>query len=301
MMRLCKIVYVPALLALLLSTASVAVAQDSPTVYITNPGEKAPDTVQQQNDALQRALLDEGKFAVLTPGDLATIVSVTNRPMPHPDVCHGVGTEQCRQFGQQWGADLSLHLKLRKDRVRVSMHHITTGRTIARMDISPKPEKVDYRGVARELFDAYLGWKATSPAGSALPRPVEGLQESPLQPRRIVWTWAGVGLTFATGIAAALVSAQAASKEDRFHELLDQSQTTAQPASMLNDYKQAADDHALAANVLWGVTGAFAAATIVTFCIEYFLPVQDPEAGTRLVFSPAVGSDSLAVTMEGRF
>jgi len=301
MMRLHKTAGMVAAMGLALMMVSAAWAQDSNTVYITNPGANAEAKFMQQHESLQGALLDEGNFTVLTTGDLATIVSVTNRPMPHSKVCYSVTTEQCQQFGAQWGAEMTLHMKQRKDGVQVSLHHIKTGKAIARIELSPQPDKVDYRSVARELFDAYLGWRASSPTGTVLPQPVEKLQEAPLQARRIVWTWAGVGVTLATGIAAALVSAQAASKEDRFHDLRDQSRTAPQSATQLNDYRQSADDHALAANVLWGVTGAFAAATIVTFCLEYFLPPRDITGSKRLVFAPAVGSDSLAVTMEGRF
>ena len=110
-----------------------------------------------------------------------------------------------------------------------------------------------------------------------------------------------MSVTLATGIAAALVSAHAASKEDKFNSLVETSKTTPQSATLVNSYKQAAEDHALAANVLWGITGAFAAATIVAFCIEYFLPPDDPGGGKRLVLAPAVDRDSLAVTLGGRF
>jgi len=117
----------------------------------------------------------------------------------------------------------------------------------------------------------------TSEARLALdaPAPATGID-------RLQWTWLTAGLTVGAAVAATLVSVQALALEDDFRDETRRAREAEVSAATLTALGDNADNHALWASILWGVTGAAAVATGVLLYVEYFA-----DDGTPLAVSVA--------------
>jgi hypothetical protein len=90
----------------------------------------------------------------------------------------------------------------------------------------------------------------------------------PEQPevKRTPWPWVGLGITGATGIATAVIGGLAFSKKSAFEDALNTFPTS---SGAIEEARSEAKTFAVAADVLGGVTGGFAALTVIAFIGDY--------------------------------
>jgi len=90
--------------------------------------------------------------------------------------------------------------------------------------------------------------------------------ETPPEVKHTPWPWVSLGVTGALGVATAVVGGLAISKKSDFDDELAK---VPGDAAAIEDARSSAKSFALGADVLGGLTGAFAIVTVVAFVVDY--------------------------------
>ncbi len=254
-------------------------------------------------DTLEQAFLRAADVDAVLPSDLALTESVSAEPSASSPCVSKPSGSACTAWLADEGVYFKAQIRGRKRNLMVELIAVKTGETLLHQEKNDALHSLDdasLNALAHDVVNEMVSQLA--PAAQAKPGTESSTQGEPVLARRAIrYSWLPLGLTLASGITAALVSAEAAHLEDKFQSLVKKAKTEAQSAKSVKDAKSKADDHALAANVMWGVTGALAAVTVTSFCLEYFLTPDDPVQGRRVVLAPAVTQDQASVQLLARF
>lgn len=288
--------------------ASAAAPADLPRLFVICP-DSSDASLESLCEQVALELRRLGRYDVVTAEDLGTIASLAGQPAPEPPRCAEDAPPTCGCPANAPARTFVLRLRPREKKdqhfLAGDLARCVDGKQAASAEVGYDPDDEPAetsRQLVTELDDA------TARSAEARPELAEELSiaesDALLEPRRVKWTWLMGGLTLATGIAAALVSAEAASQEDKLHDAIAASRGEPQAASIVMDHAEKADNQSIAANVLWGVTAALAIGTGVMLYFEYFEP--PPRSGEaeprRITVVPAVGPDgAAAVSLTGSF
>ncbi len=300
------------LLAALLATvfvgrASAAAPADLPRLFVLCPD--SPDvSLAALCEQVVLELRRVGRYDVVTAEDLGALASLADQPAPKPIRCAEDSPPECGCPASSAVRTFVLRLRPRKHEDQQSLvgemarcaDRKSAASSGVEYDEDDEPSETGRRFVV-ELDDAVA---RSAEASAELAEELEiSTEDSLLEPRRVKWTWLLGGLTLATGIAAALVSAEAANQEDELHDAIAASHTEPQAASIVRDHAEKADHQSIAANVLWGVTTALAIGAGVMLYFEYFEPPR--RAGEaeprRITVAPALGPNGAALSLTGSF
>ena len=287
---------------------SAAPALARTTVYLATPAMASAavsdDDARTLVGLVIRGLKERPSFLVLGLDDLMLAASLKGEAVLGSDPCAMPKEDACASMVRQWQVDLLLLPRFKGERLTVALVDARTIKTLALLarDLAPKP---DLPALARSLADGVQdSWLAAVNHDRTLRKAAwreESAARKNLEAPRLRYTWIPAGVTLAVTVAAALVGAQADSKAEAYRKAVQASKTETASAATVMALKDQADDHALAANVLWGVAGAAALTTVAVFCWEYFGTPTAPGETPRLVVAPVIGDSAAAVSVGGRF
>jgi len=183
----------------------------------------------------------------------------------------------------------SITLGLRAGRHEITIEAEGHAPKTLTLELSPGDEEA--QGVSMTALDA-----VDTPVPDVLdPEPSPDDAAASETDARAIGMWVAIGSTAALGIATGVVGGLAASKFSSYEEARDGDETRA------NELRDEGETLNLTADILLGITGAAAAASVILIVLELTGDDASGETDTAFRVAPVVTSQGGFIGLEGRF